>query len=465
MPSPSPRFALRSRRVCLPDGVAAATLLINGERIEAVVPDDSGQWPNSLDDVPCEDLGDLVISPGLIDAHVHVNEPGRTDWEGFESATKAAVAGGVSLIVDMPLNSHPVTTSVRALAVKRAAARGKCWCDVGFYGGLVPGNADEIEPLIEAGVLGIKAFLCDSGLDEFLPATESDLRVALRILHKHGVPLLAHAELVDDVSPAAYSDERSYAEYAASRPDRWELSAIQMLIRLCAACPAPVHIVHLSSAAALPLIREAKERGLPLTVETCPHYLFFSAEEVSDGDTRFKCAPPIRSGANRAELLTAVANTSPHASSFNGSLIDTIGSDHSPCPPALKRLSDGSFMRAWGGIASLQLTLPVVWSCLRPSGVALSRLAELLSHRPAQLLGLHDRKGSLRPGLDADLCIWDPNEEWTVRPENLHMRHPLTPYEGRTLAGAVKRTYARGELASPERAPCGVAVLRTGIVR
>ncbi len=290
----------------MPEGEMAATVVINGEQFEAVYPGDSDNTPTGTLDCPCEDLGDWVIMPGIIDAHVHVNEPGRTEWEGFESATKAALSGGVTTVVDMPLNSDPVTTSVETLSAKRSAAEKNCWCDVGFYGGLVPGNLDQIEPLIQAGVFGIKSFLCDSGLDEFPATTESDLRAALPILKTHHVPLLVHAESADNLD-SSKANPRSYAEYLSSRPAQWELSAIELLIRLCEEFDAPIHVVHLSTATALPMIAAAKLRGLPLSVETCPHYLTFSAEQIRDGDTRFKCAPPIRGEANRRLLIRAVA--------------------------------------------------------------------------------------------------------------------------------------------------------------
>ena len=462
MNSIPPRFALRSRRVCTPDGVTAATVIIAGETIQAVVPDDNEGSPEDLGDIPCEDLGQWVLAPGIIDAHVHVNEPGRTQWEGFETATKAAVAGGVTTIVDMPLNSDPVTTNAVALAVKQSAASDKCWCDVGFYGGLIPGNGRQIESLVNAGVLGIKAFLCDSGLGDFPAALESDLRVALQILRQHGVPLLVHAESVDDAAPVM-TDPSSYAQYLSSRPDQWEINAHELLIRLCEEFNAPIHIVHLSTTSSLQLLAAAKQRGLPLTVETCPHYLMFAAERIAAGDTRFKCAPPIRAESNRRQLVAAM--TESVAGAAEKYLIDTVGSDHSPCLPENKQLDTGDFQTAWGGIASLQLTLPALWTAVRDTGMSFSRVAALLSYQPAQLLGLQDRKGSLKPGLDADLCVWNPEEQWTVHAGELHHRHTITPYDGQKLIGKVKRTYLRGRLVSMEEEimgnePAGKIVLR-----
>ncbi len=448
------RFALHSNRVITPDGEIAATIVIDGEKIRGVWPDDPPGTPCDLDGMSCEELGDLVISPGIIDAHVHINEPGRTAWEGFASATKAAIAGGVTTLIDMPLNSRPVTTTLAALAAKRAAAAGQCACDVGFYAGLIPGNLAEIGPLLEAGVRGVKAFLCASGLDDFPAVTESDLRAALPILKRHQVPLLVHAERVDADTPAV-ADDRSYPEYLASRPDRFETAAIDLLIRLCEEFDSAIHIVHLSTATALPQIAAAKRLGLPLTVETCPHYLFFAAERIPDGDPRYKCAPPIRSESNRRELVSAVAQP---ATGPLGPLIDTVGSDHSPCLPEMKRLDDRNLRMAWGGIAGLQLTLPALWTAAREHGISLARMAGLLSTQPARLVGLQDRKGRIAPGLEADLCLWDPDETWTVLGSELYHRHGITPYAGKTLWGRVKRTYLRGRLATPHDPPRGTTL-------
>jgi allantoinase len=429
MPNDSARFALISRRVVLPGEVRAAAVLVEGERIAAIV--EPAAVPHSW---PSEDVGEWVIAPGVVDAHVHVNEPGRSEWEGFQTATRAAAAGGVTTLVDMPLNSSPVTTSVAALEAKRAAARGQTWVDVGFYGGLVAGSAPHVATLLDAGVLGIKAFLCDSGLPEFLPSSQADLQAAMPVLAQHGRPLLVHAELTHAAAPLP-RDPRSYADYLASRPPVWERDAIELLIQLCRAHDCPLHIVHLANADALPLLEAAKAEGLPITVETCPHYLHFAADEVRDGDTRFKCAPPIREARHRELLWDGLKR----------GVIDTIGSDHSPCPPAMKQLDRGDFFAAWGGIASLQLTLPVVASGAADRGVSPAQLFGWLSSAPARLLGL-SRKGRLAAGCDADLVVWDPAERWTVEGRQLHHRHKLTPYEGAQLAGRVCRTYLRGSL-------------------
>jgi allantoinase len=420
------RHSIRSRRVVFADGVRPATLVIDGETIAEVLPHDAAAN---------EDFGDLAISPGVVDAHVHVNEPGHTDWEGFETATRAAAAGGVTTIVDMPLNSLPVTTTTAALAAKRAAATGKCWVDVGFYGGLVPGNAKEVDALCDAGVLGVKAFLCHSGLDEFPNATEADLRAAMPILARRGVPLLVHAELMTASGPAM-SDVRSFAQFAASRPAAWETDAIALLIRLCREFRCPVHIVHLATAEAIPMLDAAQREGLPITVETCPHYLFFRDAPIHDGDTRFKCAPPIRRG--EWQRLW---------DSLQAGVIDTVGSDHSPCPPGMKCLDTGDFSNAWGGIASLQLTLPAVWTFMMSQGCKdLTKLAKWLSAEPARLIRLSNRKGRIAPGHDADFVVWDPEAHWKVEGEALFHRNKPTPYDGFEMSGAVQRTFVRGQV-------------------
>jgi allantoinase len=427
------RFALVSSRVVTPEDVRAAAVIVAGGQIEAVVP---------REDVPAgatiEDVGDLVVSPGIVDAHAHINEPGRADWEGFETATRAAAAGGVTTLVDMPLNSSPVTTTVAALDAKRQVAEGKCAVDVGFYGGLVPGNLAHIEPLIDAGVCGVKAFLCDSGLAEYPMATEADLRGALPILARRGVPLLAHAEIVDVES--GDGELRSYRDWAASRPEDFERRAVVLLRQLCKEYGAPVHVVHLAAGSLTSQFYWAKREGIPLTVETCPHYLYFSAERLEQADVRFKCAPPIRRREDQDRLWEGLLS----------GVIDTIGSDHSPCPPEMKMAEGGDWRTAWGGISSVQLTLPIVWRALRNHMVPFTRLAAWLSANPARLTGLAYRKGRIAAGCDADLCVWDPDEEWVVRGEDLHHRHKLTAYEGEKLRGRVKRTYVRGHLVYDE---------------
>ncbi len=379
-------WALMSRRVVTPSGIRAAAVLIAGETIVDVI--EPAAVPASY---RIEDVGDRVVLPGLIDTHVHINEPGRTEWEGFVTATRAAAAGGITTLVDMPLNSSPVTTTAEALALKLEAARGKLSVDCGFYGGVVPGASGQVGPLIAAGVLGFKAFLCHSGIDEFPNATEADLRAVMPELARAGVPLLVHAELTGHspiAAPATAFECRSYARHLASRPREWEHDAIRLMIELCREFRCHVHIVHLSSADALPMIARAREEGLPLTVETCPHYLTFAAEEIPDGDPRFKCAPPIRERENRERLWEGLRQ----------GLIDTIGTDHSPAPPELKHLDTGDVFRAWGGIASLQLALPAVWTEARRRGFTFTDLARWMALRPAELVGLYGRKGAIAPG-------------------------------------------------------------------
>lgn len=421
------RFAVASRRVVTPEGTRAAAIVIANGRIESIVERD--QTPPG---VPVEDFDGLVISPGVVDAHVHINEPGRTDWEGFETATRAAAAGGVTTLVDMPLNSSPVTTTVAALNEKRAAAAGKCWVDVGFHGGLVPENLADVEPLLDAGVCGVKAFMCDSGLAEFPATGEQEFRAILPLLAKRGVPLLVHAEL-PDADATGDREIHNYREWLASRPELFERNAIDLLRSLCGEFLAPIHVVHLASGPLTSHFFWAKQDGLPLSVETCPHYLHFYAERLEGADPRFKCAPPIRRKEDRQRLWEALI----------AGVIDTIGSDHSPCPPAMK-LQD--WQQAWGGISSVELTLPIVWRGLRTQMAPFSRVAQWLSSNPARLVGLAARKGRIAAGCDADLCIWDHEEEWLVVGEQLQHRHKLTPYEGEQLRGRVKRTYVRGQL-------------------
>lgn len=421
-------FYLRGRRIVTSEGVHAAMLHIKDGVIARVLAHDAVAELH-----PLEEVGELVVMPGVIDTHVHLNEPGRTEWEGFETGTRAAAAGGVTTLVDMPLNSTPVTTTLAALHEKRKAASKKLWVDCGMYAGLVPGNAHELAALMEAGVLGVKTFLTHSGIDDFPNATEADLRAAMPMIAQHDLPLLVHAELGN--ARSVYDNPRSYQTYLASRPHAWELDAIAMMIKLCAEYLCRVHIVHLSSAEAIPMLSQARARGLRLTVETCPHYLFFAAEEITEGDTRFKCAPPIRERDNCEQLWRALRE----------GVIDFIASDHSPCPPEMKRLKEGNFMRAWGGIASLQFTLPVMWSAARVRGCSLLDLSEWLCRRPAALVGLQNRKGVIAAGYDADFVVWNPEVSFTLDASMIHHRHKLTPYEGRELFGVVEKTFLRGE--------------------
>ncbi|HUQ86664.1 MAG TPA: allantoinase AllB [Vicinamibacterales bacterium] len=425
---------IRSERVVLPDGMQPATIRIDDGRITAVVRGTSGSLPAPGTTI---DAGAAVVMPGLVDTHVHLNDPGREEWEGFETGTLAAAAGGVTTLVDMPLNSIPSTTNVAALEAKRRSAAGRCHVDVGFWGGVVPGNAGDIEPLARAGVLGFKAFLSPSGVDEFDHVSESDLREAMPIIAATGLPLLVHAEwpaLLRDPDPRA--DPHSYATWLDSRPTTAEQKAIDVLIELSAQTKARVHIVHLASADALSSIGGARAKGIPLTVETCPHYLTFAAEDVADGDTALKCAPPIREGEHRELLWRALVD----------GRIDLIATDHSPAPAKLKHIEDGNFIKAWGGIASLQITLPIVWSGAAARKIPIHRVAAWMSSAPARLAGLEGRKGAIAPGYDADLVIFDPDREMIVDASRLYHRHAVTPYDGSRLRGVVMATMLRGEI-------------------
>ncbi len=408
------------------DGV----VLVEGEKIMAVQP---GDPPNSA--MPVRDVGDAWVFPGLVDSHVHINEPGRTEWEGFLTATSAAAAGGVTTLIEMPLNSNPVTTTPDAFRQKLAAAEGKLSVDVGFYAGLVPGNAHHVEELVRMGVFGVKAFMVYSGIPEFLNVTKNELAEAMPILNRLGIPLLAHAESDGpvDLPPGKH---QSYQRYVASRPSWWETDAIGQLIELCRQTGCHVHVVHLATADALPMLATARAEGLPITVETCPHYLHFQAESIPDADTRFKCAPPIREACHREALWKALQEGA----------LDLVVSDHSPCPPEMKYLAEGDLIRAWGGICSLQLGLSVMITECRNRGISLEHIARWMCEGPARLVGLFPRKGAIAPGADADLVVVDPGRSFTVKGRELRHRHKVTPYDHETLVGVVETTYLRGRV-------------------
>lgn len=428
--------ALRSRRVLAPSGLAAATVVVRDGRIAAIQ-----GWGDIPPGVALHDYGDLVILPGLVDTHVHINEPGRTEWEGFATATQAAAAGGVTTLVDMPLNCVPETIDAEALEAKRRAAQGKTWVDWAAWGGVVRGNADSLPGLVKAGVPGFKCFLIHSGIDGFAWVDEADLRLALPHLRSAGVPLLAHAEVVGPVDEAteALNEQNAnwqkYSTYLASRPDAAEVEAIALLVRLADEYDAHIHIVHLATVAALPLLEQARARGLKISAETCTQYLWFAAEEIANGATEFKCAPPIRTSANREGLWRALEQ----------GLIDMVTTDHSPCPPELKRREEGRWNKAWGGIASLGLALPVLWTGMRQRGIGIEHIGKWMAAGPAKLAGLEGRKGVLRHGADADFAVFEPDVVWTVTPDDLHFRHKLSPYLGAQLHGRVRETWLRGE--------------------
>jgi allantoinase len=426
--------AFISTRVVTPEGVKTGAVLVEGEQIRAVVP---------VDQVPADarvcDFGDAAILPGLVDSHVHINEPGRTEWEGFEAATRAAAAGGYTMLVDMPLNCLPATSTVAALEAKREAARGKCRVDWAAWGGVVSDNQADIEPLAAAGVPGFKCFLVDPGIGGFTMVTEQELRAALPHVARTGLPLLVHAELPGPIDTAtvglADADWRSYATYLKSRPDEAEVSAIRMMISLCREFRFRLHIVHLATCEALDMLCAARAEGLPVSVETCPHYLHFAAETVPDGSTLHKSAPPIRPRENCEKLWQGLRE----------GVIDLVATDHSPCPPEMKQLEVGNFKTAWGGIASLSVALPVMWTDASRRGFALTDIARWMAEGPARLAGCDARKGRIAAGYDADIVVFEPETEFVVTENKLHYRHAVSPYLGEKLRGVVKATYVRGK--------------------
>lgn len=387
-----------------------------------------------------ESLPDGIVIPGIVDTHVHVNEPGRTAWEGFGSATRAAAAGGITTLVDMPLNSIPATTSVPALEAKRAAARGRCAIDVAFWGGVVPGNTAHIEPLAAAGVRGFKCFMTPSGVEEFGHVGERDLAEAMPVVARTGLPLLVHAEWPAALRPP-HGDPRAYRTWLDSRPPGAEVEAIERVLALAAHSGCRVHVVHLATGAALPAIARARASGVSISVETCPHYLTFAALEIADGATAFKCAPPIRAAGERDALWQALSEGA----------VDLVVTDHSPCPPEMKSLERGDWLEAWGGIASLELSLAAVWTGAAGRGIGLEHVIRWMSAAPARLAGLV-HKGALAPGRDADFAVFDPDATWRVDQTRLTQRHPLTPYHGRTLRGRVVGTWLRGERVTADSA-------------
>lgn len=422
-------IAIKSNRIITPQGIQKAAILVKGGTIQEVV----HESPEG--NFIITDVGDSVVMPGIIDPHVHINEPGRTGWEGFDTATRAAIAGGISTLVDMPLNSSPVTTTTKALDEKIHATVGQLHCNCGFWGGVVPGNEKEIEPLVQKGVLGFKAFLTHSGIDEFPNVTEKDLRKVMPVIAKYGLPLLVHCELGISKKLKGKSQNTSYQEYVSSRPRKWEDDAIALMIRLCEEFNCRTHIVHLSSANSLEQIAKAKQKALPLTVETGQHYLYFNAEDIKDGQTQFKCAPPIREKENNERLWKALKE----------GIIDFVATDHSPAPPGMKEIESGDFMKAWGGISSIQFSLPVLWTVAQRHNCSLNDMMRWLCEKPALLPELEKRKGKIQTGYDADFVVWDPEKKFIITEDRVYHKHKLTPYLNEEMFGVVEQTWIRGE--------------------
>ena len=424
------KFAIKSKRVLIKDELTKATLLIENGKISEI------SDYNTKSDCQTEDFGNSVIMPGLTDTHVHINEPGRTEWEGFETATKAAAAGGITTLIDMPLNSSPVTTTRDSFETKAESTKNKLYIDVGFYGGLIPDNISELESLIQRGVFGLKAFMIDSGIDEFPFVNETDIRRAFDVLKDHrNIPVLFHAEIFSEIiKPDNYS-EYSFKSFLETRPKEWENKAIELLIKLCREYRQRIHIVHLVSSDAVEMIRDAKSEGLPLTVETCPHYLYFSSEEIPDDDTRFKCTPPIRENINREKIWDALKE----------GVIDFIVSDHSPCDLELKFIKEKNFEKAWGGVSSLQFSLPVFWTAAMQRGSSIIDVSKLMSRNTADFIGFGNSKGRIQKGFDADIIVFDPDKNFKVEEKNILHKHKVTPYSEKVLIGVVETTFLKGE--------------------
>jgi allantoinase len=437
-------LVFKAGRVITSEGEVSRSVGVRDGRIVAVEPLDGGMTGDKV-----VELGDdVVLIPGLVDTHVHINDPGRAEWEGFETATRAAAAGGVTTVVDMPLNSLPPTVDVAALEVKRKTAEGKVHVDVGFWGGAIPGNRGDLRPLHEAGVFGFKCFLLHSGVDEFPPLGAPELEEDLRELEGLGAMMIVHAEDSDEIEHAPHAHGARYDDFLHSRPRGAENVAIARVVGLARKTGARVHVLHLSSSDALGMVAEARRDGVALSVETCPHYLSFTAEEIGDGATQFKCCPPIRESENRELLWRGLAD----------GVIDCVVSDHSPCTPELKRFDSGDFGEAWGGIASLQLGLPAIWTQARQRGFAVSDVVRWMAMRPAALVGMR-RKGHIAVGYDADFCVFAPEESFVVDVAKLRHRNPVSAYHGRRLDGVVRSTWLRGKEVTGER-PFGELLTR-----
>jgi len=427
-------FAIRSTKIVTPQGLIDGAVFVEAGKISAV----GGAKLIPLGTF-VYDVGNLMVLPGLVDTHVHINEPGRTDWEGYDSATRAAAAGGITCVVDMPLNCIPVTTSLKAFKEKLGSIGSQLHVDCAYYGGVVPGNLADLKEMVAAGVVGFKAFMVDSGIDDFPLTKPDDLSLAMQILKSLDVPLLVHAELDDSDGTAVYAEHvlpEPYTSYLQSRPASWEVEAVKTVIGLSALHDCRTHIVHLSAAAAVPEIMAAKAKGTKISVETCPHYLLFDAESIAAGDTRFKCAPPVREKSNQEKLWQHL----------DTGQIDFVVSDHSPCTPQLKLLSEGDFEHAWGGIAGLQFGLPAIWSGALKRQIAPEKIVKWMCEHPPKLVGLSARKGKIVPGFDADLVIFDPSQQVSTLAKDIQHKHKVTPYSDVSLKGRVEATFVRGAL-------------------
>ena len=420
---------IHSKRCWINEKLTDATLHIKNGKIKAIY---DGLY--SIETILLKDYGSLIVMPGVIDAHVHINEPGRTSWEGFDTATKAAAIGGITTIIEMPLNANPVTTNVEAFEVKKLASKDKLHVNCGFYGGIIPGNSNDIEPLIKAGIFGIKGFLTHSGIDEFPNVTKDDLEKVAPIIAKYNIPLLLHCELEGEKNIPQVDNPKSYKAYLASRPTEWELNAIKLTLDLQEKYDLKTHIVHLSCSSGLNSVNKRKKNTKKITIETCPHYLYFNAEDIPDASPIYKCAPPIREKANNNALWDALLNGE----------FDFLASDHSPAPPNIKNLEDGDYFKAWGGISGLQFLLSAVWKAGETKGLTLEKLIPLLTIKPARFLGIDHKKGILKTGYDADITVWDDKKQFVVKEDMIMHKHKATPYMNHKLKGKIIHTFVNG---------------------
>jgi allantoinase len=423
-------------------GICSTRVYVAGKIISAAILIENGMITDIIDkdelteNHECLDMGSLLIMPGLVDTHVHINEPGRTDWEGFNTATQAAAAGGITTVVDMPLNCIPVTTSVDAVNIKKSCLSEQIWVDIGFHGGVIPENIDELQAMIDMGINSFKAFMIDSGVDEFPASDTKTLDSAMPILAQGNATLLVHAELESPDCEFIPDDFSSYQEFLDSRPDDWEVNAINEIIRLSKKHNCKVHIVHLSSAKALKLINKAQQGGIKITAETCPHYLTLDSESIPDGDGRFKCCPPIRNISNQDDLWQGLESN----------IVSFIVSDHSPCTPALKKLEEQNLWEAWGGISSLQFGLSLIWTAIQKRGYNINHLVKWMCERPARLVNLDQIKGKIQKGFQADFVVWNPEATHTIKKSDILFKNKMSAYEEHLVQGVVEQTILRGEI-------------------